>query len=441
MKKPKNIDAEKAILGCLMHNNEMYKTISHYANDKTMYDKTNQLMFQVIGEVIKSGKVCDMITAVEHVTSSDKYNGSPSPHYVSELFVDYDWISTDSLESYAKIVYEKHLLRDVVTKSKLIEEKANNCKSDVYDFLGEVNSEINELISLKPSQSFNLKEVMDETIKDIENCGGNLISSGIDEIDKLCGGLTRGEVTIIGGRPGHGKTTLALNIISRMVNAGLKVLFFSREMTNIEILKKLIALESGNISITSLRTGEFKSDEEFALVLEAKEHVSQVYGDNGFELFDNVPDMATAMSIINKVKPDVVFDDYIQLIKTDSRIEQRRLQIEYIVHNYKWLAKTQKCCIILLSQLNRMMESRKSLEPRLSDLAESGAIEQVAENVFFVYYDYKVHLENSEAGPNSIRVICSKVRYGNSGKVNLGYDGDKARIYNSIEDYENKNFY
>ena len=152
-------------------------------------------------------------------------------------------------------------------------------------------------------------------------------------------------------------------------------------------------------------------------------------------MFDKINNFSSSAAEVKKFKPDIIFDDYIQLIACDSRQDQRRLQIEQLVNDYKWLAKETDAVVVLASQLNRFIEragSRgKALMPQLSDLAESGAIEQVAENVFFSYYDYKVQGERGK-GKNIITILAGKVRYGDSGVVDLGYDGDKCKIYNSI---------
>ena len=154
-------------------------------------------------------------------------------------------------------------------------------------------------------------------------------------------------------------------------------------------------------------------------------------------MFDNVRDFASASSEVKKFKPDIIFDDYIQLIACDSREDQRRLQIEKLVNDYKWLAKETDAVVVLASQLNRMIERAgtrgKAFLPQLSDLAESGAIEQVAENVFFAYYDYKVRGENSK-GKDVLTIAAGKVRYGESGAVDLAYDGDKCKIHNSRQE-------
>ena len=130
-------------------------------------------------------------------------------------------------------------------------------------------------------------------------------------------------------------------------------------------------------------------------------------------------------------------DDYIQLVSPDSKIPERRLQLERLVNDYKWLAKQMRCSVVLASQLNRAIESRhKAGRPQLSDLAESGAIEQVAENVFFVYYDYKINGEDGK-GKNVITFVAKKVRYGETGESDMGYNGDKCKIFDSYDEFIN----
>tara|TARA_R110002020_G_scaffold273_7_gene1479 strand:- start:4690 stop:5169 length:480 start_codon:yes stop_codon:yes gene_type:complete len=155
-------------------------------------------------------------------------------------------------------------------------------------------------------------------------------------------------------------------------------------------------------------------------------------------MFDNIKDFSASSAEVKKFKPDAIFDDYIQLIGYSGKEEQRRLQIEELVNNYKWLAKETDASVILASQLNRGIEYRgKTFLPQLSDLAESGAIEQVAENVFFTYYDYKVNGEDGK-GKNVITMSAGKVRYGDTGTIDMGYDGDKCKIFNNEKEMTNE---
>ena len=164
-----------------------------------------------------------------------------------------------------------------------------------------------------------------------------------------------------------------------------------------------------------------------------KQYIVEKYNKNMLRMFDNIRDFAKSSAEVKRFKPDVILDDYIQLINPTKQIEQRRLQLESLVNDYKWLAKETKAVVVLASQLNRGLEMRSSTsKPQLSDLAESGAIEQVAENVFFTYYDYKIN-GNANKGKNVITIVARKVRYGETGEIDLGFDGDKARFYNSVE--------
>ena len=228
-------------------------------------------------------------------------------------------------------------------------------------------------------------------------------------------------------------------MLANVVEQGYKAMFFSRELPNSELMKKIICLESQQLSYGKVRKNVF-DEQDLLFVNSAIALVKKKYSKDRFLMFDNVRDFAASSGEVKKFKPDIIFDDYIQLITCDGREDQRRLQIEKLVNDYKWLAKETGAVVVLASQLNRMIERAgirgKALMPQLSDLAESGAIEQVAENVFFSYYDYKVRGEQGK-GKNVLTIAAGKVRYGDSGIVDLGYDGNKCKIYNGIEEMMN----
>ena len=288
-------------------------------------------------------------------------------------------------------------------------------------------------MEFKPGDKFDIQEEMDDTVDSIQDDESKLIKTGFDGIDILAGGLTRGEITVVGGRPGHGKTTFLVNLLANMVGAGYRCVLFNRELPNSELLKKLIALESGKLSYSMIRKGIF--DGTGIKELErTKQFIIKKYNSKMLRMYDNIRDFAKASAEVKKFKPDVILDDYIQLISPTRQIEQRRLQLESLVNDYKWLAKEHKCVVVLASQLNRSLETRSlAAKPQLSDLAESGAIEQVAENVFFTYYDYKIN-GNQSKGKNIISIVARKVRYGETGECDLGFNGDKARFYNTMDD-------
>ena len=342
-------------------------------------------------------------------------------------------------ELYAKKLYDKFLMRQVIVKAEQIKTQTMNNKEDIYQTISETHSILGEILNNKPSIASDIQDVIDETVDSIKNKTTKLITTGYANIDKFSGGLTRGEITIIGGRPGHGKTTVMINMLANVLEQGYRAIFFSRELPNSELLKKIICLESQQLSYGKVRKNIFEEN-DIKFFNTAVAHIKKKYSKDKFLMFDNVKDFASSSSEVKRFKPDIIFDDYIQLIACKGKEDQRRLQIEKLVNDYKWLAKDTGAVVVLASQLNRFIEragSRgKALMPQLSDLAESGAIEQVAENVFFSYYDYKVQGEKGK-GKNIITLCASKVRYGDSGDVDLGYDGNKCKIHNSIEEMIN----
>ena len=284
---------------------------------------------------------------------------------------------------------------------------------------------------MQPHKHFDIDEAMSETIENIQNSDRNLIPIGYPSLDKMSGGLTRGEISIIGGRPGHGKSTLSLNMLKNMIDAGYKCVMFNREMSNTEMLKKLVVLESGLLSYSMVRSGALGDESSMNEMNNTVELIKKKYNKDKFLMFDNIRDFAQAATEVKRFNPDVIFDDYIQLIVPDSKINERRLQLEKIIHEYKWLAKNVNAAVILVSQLNRSLETRGNPVPMLSDLAESGAIEQAAENVFFTYYDYKIFKNKSLErgyGKEIIEIIAGKVRYGETGSAKMDFNGDGAKI-------------
>ena len=429
---PFSEEAENAILGAIIDKPSILDDVYSYLSPDIFYVEKNKRLYLLLCDMLQNGDDIDLVTIAGKLSKSDKDIGI-TPYYIAEIMNN---LGTSSMSRrYAVQVYEKHLLRQVISQSNEITNSAYKNNQDVYNILDDAHSTIGKLINIRPGLTFNIDESLSETLENIIDSDRNIIKTGFQGIDELSGGMTRGEITVIGGRPGHGKTTTMLNMVKACIDQGLKVLVFNREMTNVEMLKKLIVLESGKLSYLDVRLGYVGDITKRAELEATRTNIAGKYNADKFAMFDNMPSFDESASQAKKFKPDVIFDDYIQLIAPNKKIVERRLQLEKIVNDYKWLAKKQKCACVLLSQLNRGLESRNDGKPRLSDLAESGSIEQVAENVLFVYYDHKVNMNKSKDGENVIELIGSKVRYGVSGSTKLGYEGDKVKIYNSIDEY------
>ena len=434
---PYDTEIEDSVLGSVISYNKEYDKVSRYfVDEEVFYQKKARLLWKRITEMRRKKEPVDTMTVCASLTDKDIKNRLSS-YYVTKCTSD---VGAKGVTSFhANKIYEKYLLRKVIVQSDQVKQKAISNDSDVYQSVVEAHTLFGELIEMRPTNVQDIEDVISETLESIENKTSKLIGTGYQNLDKYSGGLTRGEITIIGGRPGHGKTTVLINLLSKALEQGHRAMFFSRELPNSELLKKILCLESGKLSYGMVRQNVY-TEQDLKNMNEAIEIVRKKYSKDKFLMFDNIKDFSLASSEIKKFKPDIIFDDYIQLISCHGFNDTRRLQIEKLVNDYKWLAKETKAVVVLASQLNRFIERAntrgKTLEPQLSDLAESGAIEQVAENVFFSYYDYKVKGENGK-GKNVITLIASKIRYGDSGSSDLGYNGNQCKLFNTMEDIIN----
>ena len=435
---PYDSATEDAILGAVIMYPEEYETVTKFlSNDEVFYQDRARLLWKKIKRMTRGKEKIDMVTVASSLNDKEVKKGLTA-HYVSCCYSAAP--AKGAASYYANQLYEKYILRKVIVNSEEIQEKAKSNHIDVYDVINEAHSLYGELLDVRPSKVQDIEDVISDTLLSIKNKSTKLITTGYDNMDKWSGGLTRGEITIIGGRPGHGKTTVMINMLAKALEQGQRAMFFSRELPNSELMKKIICLESGKLSYGMVRKNIF-SDDSLKIVNETIDSIREKYSKENFLMFDNLKDFSASSAEVKRFKPDIIFDDYIQLVSCEGYRSERRLQIEKLVNDYKWLAKENDCVVVLASQLNRFIERNntrgKALMPQLSDLAESGAIEQVAENVFFSYYDYKVQGEAGK-GKNIITLIASKVRYGDSGVADLGYDGDKCKLYNDLGEIINE---
>ena len=427
---PNDINIEYAVIGAVINYPSKYNDIARYiVSDEVWYDNRCKALWSILTGMIKRKEHIDLMTISSNLGTDDAVVG------IDNVFVvdcSTSCGSEATIEIYAKKIYEKYLLRLVVESANKIQKTAMDNKVDALDVLVNAHTTIGELINLRPDNTFDINEALGDAIESIRNTDKLLIKTGFENVDKFSGGLTRGELTIVGGRPGHGKSTMLLNLLSNVLASKRKVMLFNRELTNVEVLKKLIALESGRLSYSMIRQGMYdvKQLQELDRV---REFIAKKYNADKFRMYDQIRDFPSSATEIKKFKPDIIFDDYIQLITPTGKEDQRRLQLERIVNDYKWIAKEYNCVVILASQLNRALETRGNPRPQLSDLAESGSIEQVAENVFFVYYPYKVQGGKPEE-KNQLYLVAAKVRYGETGSIEMAYDGDKCKMYNSEDE-------
>ena len=430
---PHNLEAERLILGQALVDNSVIDQISQYIpEEQVFYNTGHQDIWKCILTLHREGaSVIDPITIMSQMP--DKTNLESPGYYLTGLMENV--VSTANAEHYAKLVYEKWLIRKVIIKSKKIEKVMDLDADGAAQALQRLNREIEDILNLRIREDFNLNALLRDTVKHM-TVTDNIIPFGFKPIDDLTGGMTKGEITVVAGRPGHFKSTMTINIVSNLLNRGQKVLVFNREMSNVEMMKKLIIIESETLSYHTMRMGDFNESDKKELE-SAKNIITEKY--KNLIMYDDVFDIDRAMREIRKHRPDVVVDDYIGLIDVIG-VEDNRLRVDNIMKQYKRAAKTYGLAAILVSQLNRACEDRANKRPILRDLRDSGSIEQDAEMILFMYYDWRYNYQDSMVGEHGIEVVLGKNRYGKTGSRVLGVVGDRCKILNSAEDamYEMK---
>ena len=366
---PYDSETEDCILGTVIKNPTAYDSVSKYIINKDVFyqDKARKLWYKIT-ELKRANQLIDMLSVCSALNAHDTKIGLTS-YYVTKCTSNET--APGAAEFYANQIYEKYLLRRVIVYCEKIKRKAKDNYADVYDSIGKAHSIFGELLDIRPSQVQDIEDVISETLSSIQDKKSKLITAGYPAIDRFSGGLTRGEITIVGGRPGHGKTTVMINMLSKVIEKGHKAVFFSRELPNSELMKKIICLESEQLSYSMVRKNVF-GEQDLKIVNETIARIRNKYSSDKFLMFDNLKDFASSSAEVKRFKPDIIFDDYIQLISCKGSQGERRLQIEKLVNDYKWLAKEHDCAVVLASQLNRFIERGatrgKALMPQLSDL-------------------------------------------------------------------------
>ena len=425
---PSSKSAEESLLGCILLDGvSIYEKVAAWIRDEdAFYYKDNQIVWKAIKEIYKSGEPIDVITVANKVkdTNPDETMG----YFITGLPMEV--ATTANAEYHAKIIWERHIQREAAKTANKLYKTSFTDYEKLDTTLQQHSRLIDELKDLQPSKKTDIDVIISNTISNLKN-GSNIIPFGLQQLDYPAGGMTRKEVTVLGGRPGHGKTTLAINIVRSLIAQGYKVMLFNREMSNEEVMKKIIIMESKDIEYSKIRKNKL-TDVEMTEVELLTEKIDKKY--KNLIMYDNIRKLSEAMLEISRYKPDVVLDDYIQLIQVDN-IEERRFQIESIMYEYKWICKKENCSAILVSQLNREIEKRIDPKPRLSDFAESGVIEQTAETAIMPFYGW--NFDNESHDKYEIEIIVPKSRYGTIGTYIMGFNGNRCKFYFDRDDAKN----
>ena len=423
---PQNVEAEEAVLGSVLIGGdvEMQIAMGWIREDDAFYSEKCRNIFICMKELYNNKIPIDVITLSNKVQETF---GMQDSLYIMDL--QDNVVTKSKVEHYSKIVWERYIQRETAKSAQDLINASYENYNEVGNIIEKHSRLIDELRHIQPTRARDISDIVDETNQSLQE-DSNTIQFGLGRLDNFAGGMTRKEITVLGGRPGHGKTTLMLNVVRGLIEQGYSVMLFNREMSNIETMKKLYVMESNDISYSMIRSG-ISEDKKIALN-SVSEYVKEKY--EKLTAFDDIRSLDDCIREINKGKPDVVIDDYIQLIDVGQGYKDRRFEIEKIVQDYKWAVKQNNCSAILVSQLNRDIEKRFDPRPRMSDYAESGVIEQTAESAMFVFYGY--NFDSEKYNRYKSEVIVAKSRYGQIGTYPMGFNGNKCKFYNDYKEAE-----
>jgi len=440
---PHSSDAEAALLGGMMLDPEgrAYDKVANIVTERDFYHPENKAVFAAIQKLSEDRKLTDLLTVSDWLDSSGTFSVVPAIQYISEL-VD-NTAGTANVEEYAKIVRDKALLRELITISNQIAQSAykpeNKSPSELVDQAEQRIFEIAERGArnssyLELNQTVNY--IMDELDKRAQKGGGLTgISSGFTKLDELTAGFQKGELIIIAGRPSMGKTALALNIAEHTALAdNNSVAIFSLEMSSEQLAFRLIS-SLGRINQTSLKTGKLRDQDWNRIdgaILQMKD--MPIYIDDTPSLTP-VELRARARRIQREKGLSLIVVDYLQLMQVPGSKENRATEISEISRNLKALARELKIPIIALSQLNRSVEQRGGEIPRMSDLRDSGAIEQDADLIAFIYRHDVSDPDNIDR-KGEADISLAKQRNGPTGTFKLTFLGDYTKFENYIQGYK-----
>jgi replicative DNA helicase len=440
---PQNLEAEQSVLGALMLDRNAIINVADILRPDDFYKPAHEKIYSAIIKLFEKREGIDISTVAAKLKDDQVLKEIGGSSYLSQLI---EAVPTAAhVEHYAKIVKEKRVLRDLIKASAEITENAVNSTEDLDQLLDSIEQKIFTISQRSLNQKFiHLKEELREAYERIEKLhqeGGNRlrgIPTGFPQIDSVLSGLQESDLIVLGARPSMGKTALALNIAK---NAALQsqqpVGFFSLEMSREQIVDRLVASEA-QIPVWELRNGRLKNDEDFEFIQHALDQLS-----NAPIFIDDTPSptilqmRAMARRLQSEHGLGLIIIDYLQLIQPRSQSDNLVQQITEISRGLKAMAKELKVPVLALSQLSREVDKRENKRPRLSDLRESGSIEQDADVVMFIYHKEKDRL-NPNSPDNIVEIMIEKHRNGPTGIVPLKWDPEKVTFF-SIDKYHNEN--
>lgn len=443
---PHSIEAEQSVLGGLMLDNEAWMLIGDKLTELDFYRQDHRLIYRAISTLATQQKPLDVITLSEWLKENRQLDDAGGLAYLATMAKDTP--SAANIAAYADIVREKSILRQLISVGTEIADSAFNTEGrESRELLDAAERKVFQIAEQgsRNTQSFRpLKGLMKLTLEHIEelsklNSTITGVSTGYTDLDEMTSGLQKGDLIIVAGRPSMGKTTFSMNIAEyAAAHKKLPVAVFSMEMPAEQLTLRLLS-SMGRVNQQNLRTGKL-SDEDWPRIATAVKIFADVpmFIDDSAALSPNEVRSRARRLVREHGQLGLIVLDYLQLMQGNGKSENRTNEVSEISRSLKALAKELSVPVIVLSQLNRSLEQRPNKRPVMSDLRESGAIEQDADVIMFVYRDEVYHPESAEKG--SAEIIIAKQRNGPIGMCRLTFLGQYTRFENYTPDVYTQGF-
>lgn len=429
---PHNIEAEQSVIGAMLIDKTSIAEAMEVLKTEDFYKDAHKIIFESIVSLYQKDIAIDIITLSENLKSRGKLDDIGGITYISELSGSV--ISTANIQSYIKIVKEKATLRNLIKSAAKIMEESYSNQDNVPKVIDLAEKQIFNIARNNISSDFEpISDILERGFVQIEKLFNNKgettgVPSGFRELDAKTSGFQKGDMVLIAARPSMGKTTFALNIAEHAaLKEGKSVAIFSLEMSKEQLAYKLLCSEA-HVDMLNLRTGNLE-DKDWENIARASGPLggAKLYIDDsaGISIME-MRSKCRRLKIENGI--DLIIIDYLQLMAGSGGSESRQQEVSEISRSIKALAKEMECPIIALSQLSRAPEARTDHRPMLSDLRESGSIEQDADLVLFLYRDEYYNKDTEER--NIAECIISKQRNGPTGTVKLAWLGQFSKFGN-----------
>jgi len=431
---PNNLDAEKSLLCSLLIDKDAIVKVAHLLKPEHFYERRNGEIYKAVIDLFLGGVAVDSVTVLDYLKKKKKLRGIGGRAYITSL-LNAAPTSAHVIE-YSKIVRENAIRRGLISAAATITDLAFDSDKESVEVLSRAQQEIFGVSAEGVDRGFvHIKDVLEETYEEAANLNDGtdkkVVKTGFVDLDGLIGGFQKSDLIILAARPSMGKTSLALDFVrNAAIDQKKKVAFFSLEMSRQQLNYRLLAMVSG-VGIWDLRTGRLKDEDSVKLadglgiLSESDIWMDDTAGQNILEI------RTKARRLFLEHGIDMILVDYLQLIQGNSK-EGRVQEISQVSMELKNMARELNVPVIALSQLSRKVESRDDKIPQLSDLRDSGSIEQDADIVMFIHRDDYYNPDSEKQGIAEIKI--AKHRNGPTGSVELVFLKELASFRNKLKE-------